>query len=842
MDENDIEMNEDFVAPSSPGGPSNYDDEDGEDLFDNVEQDYAEDADQDRYENVDIDEEEDQIILNADQRRVAEQEMYQRDRNLGRDVYAPVGMTPEDDDLRENMLAPVEFEGDGVNLEDINGPVEEILEEPRVQREVKRKFREFLTAFRDDKGEAVYVSRIEELVKKNERSLTVNFQHLSSSYPTLCIWMADLPTKMLELFDDVAFFTANEMFPNYGRIQDEIHVRLTDVPVEDSLRKLGHNHLNMLIKVKGVVTRRTDVYPQLEMVKYDCMKCGYVLGPFMQKSEEDAPKLGACPQCFNRGPYRLNIAQTVYRNYQKVTLQEPPGSVPAGRVPRSRDVVLRDDLVDTVKPGEEITVTGTYKTQLDRSINIQAGFPVFQTLIEANYIESRENAFGSDTITEEDEQRIIEMSKRANLSQLITNSIAPSIYGHDYIKLAIAFAMFGGQEKKSTSKHRVRGDINILILGDPGTGKSQFLKWIENVAPRAVYATGKGASAVGLTAGVRRDPVTQEWTLQGGALVLADRGICMIDEFDKMNEQDRTSIHEAMEQQSISISKAGIVTRLQARCAVIAAANPVGGRYDGSRTFVENVDLTDPILSRFDILAVVRDKVNIRRDTELAHWVVDNHLRSHPDPQPEDDEILSNEKPRPEHLNIEDFRKYVQYAKSRCRPRLDNIDRNKIANFYSDLRQKSLEGGGIPIAVRHIESIMRMSEAHARMHLREMVVEEDVNIAIRTLLQSFIATQRQAVATTLKNHFQDYLQYKRDNVEILLHILDNIVEEASHLLASGQDVVINKRRFAVKAQSYNIHDCSVLFTDNRFGESGYVFDAQADTIIRSAGGESTEMF
>merc|ERR1719273_56107 len=223
-----------------------------------------------------------------------------------------------------------------------------------------------------------------------------------------------------------------------------------------------------------------------------------------------------------------------------------------------------------------------------------------------------------------------------------------------FIKRAVAFALFGGHAKRGKNRHRIRGDINVLIMGDPGVAKSQFLKYTEKLAARAVYATGKGASAVGLTASVRKDPLTREWTLEGGALVLADRGVCMIDEFDKMNEQDRTSIHEAMEQQSISISKAGIVTRLQARCAVIAAANPIGGRYDGSLSFIENVELTDPILSRFDILAIVRDRVDPVRDEQLADWVVSNHMRSHPD---RDELDADKEENRPEHLDTETLKK-----------------------------------------------------------------------------------------------------------------------------------------------------------------------------------------
>mmetsp|Transcript_10437 Transcript_10437/g.10482 ORF Transcript_10437/g.10482 Transcript_10437/m.10482 type:complete len:217 (-) Transcript_10437:134-784(-) len=213
--------------------------------------------------------------------------------------------------------------------------------------------------------------------------------------------------------------------------------------------------------------------------------------------------------------------------------------------------------------------------------------------------------------------------------------MAPSIYGHEFIKKGLTLAMFGGEAKDIGGKHRIRGDINMLLLGDPGTAKSQFLKYVEQVFDRCVYTTGKGASAVGLTAGVHKDPVTREWTLEGGALVLADRGICLIDEFDKMNDQDRTSIHEAMEQQSISISKAGIVTSLQARCSVIAAANPIKGNYNTSLNFIDNVDLTDPILSRFDILSVIKDEVVDEYDDALATFVLNSHMKSHPEIQKE---------------------------------------------------------------------------------------------------------------------------------------------------------------------------------------------------------------
>ena len=350
-------------------------------------------------------------------------------------------------------------------------------------------------------------------------------------------------------------------------------------------------------------------------------------------------------------------------------------------------------------------------------------------------------------------------------------------------KQALLYSLVGGQEKVHENKHRSRGDINVLILGDPGVGKSQFLKYAEKLAFRSVYSTGKGASAVGLTASVRRDNMTGEWTLEGGALVLADRGVCLIDEFDKMNENDRVSIHEAMEQQTISVSKAGIIATLQARCSVIAAANPIRGRYDSSLTFIENVDLTDPILSRFDVLSVVRDRVDAVNDEKLADFVVSTHIKSHEleSSGAAVDEEAQEEVERATNslgLSQEQLKKYIMFSKMTCRPKLDNIDRDKIAQFYADLRQKSMSSpGGVPVAVRHIESIIRLSEARARLHLRDYVRSDDVDMAIRVMLTSFIQTQKKSIQETLRRHFKQYLNFAKDSNSLILHLLTQEVDD-----------------------------------------------------------------
>merc|ERR1711937_105168 len=263
--------------------------------------------------------------------------------------------------------------------------------------------------------------------------------------------------------------------------------------------------------------------------------------------------------------------------------------------------------------------------------------------------------------------RIRELAAQPNIRERFIASMAPSIYGMHHVKTSIALTLMGGQAKVAAGKHRVRGDINTLVVGDPGLAKSQFLKYVEKTFPRAVYTTGKGASAVGLTAAVQRDE-TGQFCLQGGAMVLADDGICLIDEFDKMNDQDRTSIHGAMEQQTISISKAGIVATLQARCAVMAVANPIEGRYDPQRTFAQNVNLTDPILSRFDVLCVLRDEANTVQDEQLADHVVCSHIRSHPNASEAEKAIKPTRKQASAHWDVLDqdtLQKYVIYARQR---------------------------------------------------------------------------------------------------------------------------------------------------------------------------------
>ncbi|KAK6160504.1 hypothetical protein DH2020_003885 [Rehmannia glutinosa] len=934
-DDDEASVDPEIIRDEHQEDNINDEEDEGEDLFnDNFMEDYQRLGEQDQYESLGLDDsiEDDrdldqimadrraaEIELDAREARVSQRKLPQllHDQDTDDDNYRPSKRTragppttPRSMDDTDGMPSspgrsqrgnsrddvPMTDQTDDDPYDDeendegefemyrVQGTLREWVTRDEVRRFIAKKFKEFLLTYvnpENEHGDFEYLRQINEMVSVNKCSLEIDYKQFIYIHPNIAIWLADAPQSVLEVMEEVANKIVFDLHPNYRKIHQKIYVRITNLPVYDQIRNIRQIHLNTMIRIGGVVTRRSGVFPQLQQVKYDCNKCGAILGPFSRIHTQ--------------------------RNYQKLTLQESPGIVPAGRLPRYKEVILLNDLIDCARPGEEIEVTGVYTNNFDLSLNTKNGFPVFATVIEANYVTKKHDLFSAYKLTQEDKEEIEKLAKDPRIGERIIKSIAPSIYGHEDIKTAIALAMFGGQEKNVEGKHRLRGDINVLLLGDPGTAKSQFLKYVEKTGQRAVYTTGKGASAVGLTAAVHKDPVTREWTLEGGALVLADRGICLIDEFDKMNDQDRVSIHEAMEQQSISISKAGIVTSLQARCSVIAAANPIGGSklapygrlnpknsqeytslgfkekqepnasasiicfqfytvmylekvridftlsvikgwaYDSSKTFTQNVELTDPIISRFDILCVVKDVVDPVTDEMLAQFVVDSHCKSQPKganfddrsvASSQDDVQASARQTDPEIIPQDLLKKYLTYAKLNVFPRLHDADLDKLTQVYAELRRESSHGQGVPIAVRHIESMIRMSEAHARMHLRQHVTQEDVDMAIRVLLDSFISTQKFGVQKALQKSFKRYMIFKKDFNAIVLHLLRVLVKDSLYFeeIVSGSTanlsyVDVKVEELQSKALDYGISDLKAFFISTEFSSANFELD-EARGIIR----------
>jgi DNA replication licensing factor MCM5 len=442
-------------------------------------------------------------------------------------------------------------------------------------------------------------------------------------------------------------------------------------------------------------------------------------------------------------PYFVVHEKSQFIDQQVLKLQEAPDDVPVGELPRHILVSADRYLANRVVPGSRCVVMGVFSIYNSQKNSKGSGAvairnPYLRAVgIQTDLSHNQAGGMGMQ-FTEEEEQEFLEMSRRPDLYSLFASCIAPSIYGNNDIKKAITCLLMGGSKKILPDGMRLRGDINVLLLGDPGTAKSQLLKFVEKCAPIAIYTSGKGSSAAGLTASVQRDTSTREFYLEGGAMVLADNGVVCIDEFDKMRDEDRVAIHEAMEQQTISIAKAGITTILNARTSVLAAANPIFGRYDDLKSPGDNIDFQTTILSRFDLIFIVRDDHDRNRDETIAKHVMDIHMHGQ-----QRTNGPSNADQSTAEISVEKMKRYISYAKSRCAPRLSSAAAEKLSSHFVGIRrqvaraeQDANQRSSIPITVRQLESLVRISEALAKIELAPVATERHVDEAMRLFLGS----------------------------------------------------------------------------------------------------------
>ena len=369
-----------------------------------------------------------------------------------------------------------------LSQDQIKGKESTWLQEPHTIRFLRTAFTKFIKSYKED-GKSIYENRIIEMAQNNKQSLEVNYTHLEIKEPSLANWVIKYPEIIIPYLNDVSFELTCELFPHYSKIWKEIFVRIRDLPLPTHIRDLRCDNIGHMIKLNGVITKRTSVYPKMKTAYFNCVKCGEKNGPFNYNSVNDNIIIGSCPVCQSNGPYTLDSQETIYRNYQRITIQESPGTVPPGRVPRQKEVILTNDLVDIARPGDEVEISGIYKSKYDLSTNVKNSFPIFKTFIEANCVK-RLNDIDVEEITDEDKVEMRKLGKKPNIDKIIINSIAPSIYGNEFIKKALAIALFGGVPKDPQGKHRIRGDVNVLLLGDPGTAKSQFLKYIQKIFSR----------------------------------------------------------------------------------------------------------------------------------------------------------------------------------------------------------------------------------------------------------------------------------------------------------------------------------------------------------------------
>lgn len=637
-------------------------------------------------------------------------------------------------------------------------------------REMREAQRDYLDFLDDDQDQGIYQSKVRDMISENKARLIVNINDLRRRNEARAAKLMNNAFEELLAFQRALKDLVASVDATYAKQYEEFFIGLEGSfgNKHVSPRTLTSRLLGSMVCVEGIITKCSLVRPKVVRSVHYCPATKKT----MERKYTDMTSLDAFPSNAiyptkdeENNPLETEFGLSIYKDHQTITVQEMPEKAPAGQLPRSVDIILDNDLVDMVKPGDRVQVIGTYRCLPGKKGGFTSG--TFRTIMIACNVKqmSKEVSplFSADDIAK---IRKFSQTRSIDVFDQLARSLAPSIHGHEYIKKAILCMLLGGVEKVLENGSRIRGDINILLIGDPSVAKSQLLRYVLHTAPRAIPTTGRGSSGVGLTAAVTTDQETGERRLEAGAMVLADRGVVCIDEFDKMSDMDRTAIHEVMEQGRVTIAKAGIHARLNARCSVLAAANPVYGRYDQYKTPMENIGLQDSLLSRFDLLFIMLDQMDPEQDREISDHVLRMHRYRDPREQEgaamalggtvdvlatEDPDAIAEEheelqiyekhnnllhgskKKKDKIVSKEFMRKYIHIAKA-VTPVLTEEAANHIAEEYSRLRGQEQMGADIartsPVTARTLETLIRLSTAHAKARMSKAVELEDSEVAV----------------------------------------------------------------------------------------------------------------
>jgi len=584
----------------------------------------------------------------------------------------------------------------------------------------------FLSSFKDKSGTFVYVEEIDQMMAKQVKFIVVDYNDIVS-YKDIEIKFNLEPDEIIYAFSRAIKNILEERFPEYAtKFSDDIRVRIANYPIQRSLRQINAEVIGKMTSVSGMVVRASEVKPLARNVVYKCPEGHITEVPLERGLNIYTPSKCTSEKCAHRD-LRIDPENSKFIDFQIVRLQELPEDLPPGQLPHYIDVTIKQDLVDYARPGDRIILTGIVRIEQEQITGTRVNSGLHRLRIEGNNIEFLGGRGGKNSrrsereeISPEEERIIRSLAQNSDIYERLVSSFAPHIQGHAIIKESILLLMVGSTQRVMGDGTKIRGDINVFLVGDPGTAKSEMLKFCARLAPRGLYTSGRGSTAAGLTAAVVRDK-TGIMMLEAGAVVLGDQGLVCIDEFDKMKPEDRSALHEVMEQQSASIAKGGIVATLNARTSILAAANPMYGKYDPFKNITENVALPIPLLTRFDLIFVVRDIPSKEKDRNIAQHIIGLHKKSATDTRSLIDPDI--------------FTKYLAYCK-KSDPLLTPEAEEKILDYYLKMRNVESEEM-ITVTPRQLGGLIRLATARARLLMKDQVEAEDAERAI-FLIQSML--------------------------------------------------------------------------------------------------------
>ncbi len=561
------------------------------------------------------------------------------------------------------------------------------------------------------------------------RSLSIKFPDVDRYDPEFADELLEKPEPLLEAAETALL----EIDLPIDVVLEKAHFRIVGLPRRFKTSELRSDQIGRLIALEGLVRTVTEVRPKVLSAAFECQRCGHLFYKEQTTSKFQEPY--DCPNeaCDRRGPFKLLLDRSRFVDAQNVRVQESPEELRGGEQPQTLDVQLEDDLSGIIYPGDRVVISGVLRSyQRTTQTGTSTYFDLF---LEGNSVEMMEQEFEEIEIKAEDERLIRELASDPLIYEKVRRSIAPSIYGYEEVKEALGLQLFSGVSKGLPDGTRIRGDIHILLVGDPGIAKSQLLRYISKLSPRGIYTSGKSSTSAGLTATAVKDELGDgRWTIEAGALVLADKGIACIDEMDKMRSEDRSALHEAMEQQTISVAKAGVMATLKSRCALLAAANPKFGRFDKFEGIAQQINLSPALMSRFDLIFVLTDEPSDARDSMIAHHIGQTtyagEIASRGDRSREELEAVM-EVIRPA-IEPEVLRKYIAYARKNVFPVLTPEARARLEGYYVSLRKQGQDTNKpVPVTARQLEALFRLSESSARLRLSDEITGGDAERVIR---------------------------------------------------------------------------------------------------------------